>query len=470
MRMKSRFSTLVAVLACVLLFGTCLPLWACGEEPPVDAETIAPTLSTVVVTTAASPEPAPAAYVSVLHPYHNTFLDAPTYLIPENITLAHPLPEFPESVPAQRITSEPLPDTDLPLVSKPVATGHYLWFGLGGDLSPSDAPLSSQDVAAQVARAFLEEHGLWNDSYAAPQVRVGSSETGPGGTSVTSWAVRFDREPVAAGLERYVSARVGGRDEVIQLTLAIPQLEPVEGKLVRLRPLGEVIADTEAWQAGDSGALQNEIQGEVAVEVQSVFLAYADPGSGDEPLAVPVYRFEVEVCGPEGEATKVGFWSVVAAADVVEDPKELGTVTAPRTTVAGAETTTPRASYTTSSIVSRSDGSFLSLSPEDLDSAVVEIPAYPDQGETRRVSVDLGDGDRRQELSRLLNSLKVSPEPAVEPMVRISLHVTLESGREFYVIWFDGYPLLFKDFVDGEMVTYEAVESAEMSAFLAQYH
>jgi hypothetical protein len=28
---------------------------------------------------------------------------------------------------------------------------------------------------------------------------------------------------------------------------------------------------------------------------------------------------------------------------------------------------------------------------------------------------------------------------------------------------------VFKDFIDGEIVTYEAVEAAEMSAFLAQY-
>lgn len=54
-------------------------------------------------------------------------------------------------------------------------------------------------------------------------------------------------------------------------------------------------------------------------------------------------------------------------------------------------------------------------------------------------------------------------------MARVSLHVVLQDGREFYVIWFEGYPLLFKDFIDGKMVTYEAVESAEMSVFLAQY-
>jgi hypothetical protein len=64
---------------------------------------------------------------------------------------------------------------------------------------------------------------------------------------------------------------------------------------------------------------------------------------------------------------------------------------------------------------------------------------------------------------------KASAEPAVEPMARVSLHVTLRSGREFYLIWFEGCPLLFKDFTDGEIVTYEAVESAEMSAFLSRY-
>ncbi len=466
--MKCRFPTLATVLACVLLFGTCLTLWACGEQPAADAETGVSTSTSAVEMTTAPPEQAAGDYVSVLHPYHNAFLDAPTYLIPESVTLAHPLPEFPESVPAQKITSETLPGTDLSLVPKPVATGHYLWFGPGGDLSPSNVPLSSQDVAAEVARAFLDEHGLWDEGYSAPQVSVGSSESGPEGTSITSWAVRFDREPVAAGLERYVGVRVAGNDEVIQLSLAIPQLEPLEGKLVRLRPIAEVVADLEAWQTGGSGALQNEIQGEVAVEIRSVFLAYADPGSGDEPIAVPVYRFEVEVRGSEGDAPRTGFWTVVAAADVVRDSRELGTVTAPEATVAVPETTTHKA-YTTSSVVSRADGSFMSLTPEELASAVVEIPPYPERGEARRILVDLDDGPSREKLVRLVNSLKISPEPAVESMARISLHVTLQSGREFYVIWFEGYPLLFKDFIDGETVTHEAVDSAEMSAFLAQY-
>ena len=73
--------------------------------------------------------------MSVLHPYHNEFLDAPTYLIPESITLAHPLPEFPESVPAQRITSETLPDTDLTLEPHPSAAGHYSWLSSVDDIS-----------------------------------------------------------------------------------------------------------------------------------------------------------------------------------------------------------------------------------------------------------------------------------------------------------------------------------------------
>jgi hypothetical protein len=111
----------------------------------------------------------------------------------------------------------------------------------------------------------------------------------------------------------------------------------------------------------------------------------------------------------------------------------------------------------------------MSLAPEDLVSAVVEIPAYPDKGDTRRIALDLERAEGRTKVIGLVNSLRVSSAPAVEPLARISLHVTLVGGREFYVIWFDGYPLLFKDFKDGEIVTYEAVESAEMSAFLAGY-
>jgi hypothetical protein len=126
-------------------------------------------------------------------------------------------------------------------------------------------------------------------------------------------------------------------------------------------------------------------------------------------------------------------------------------------------------SYTTSSIVPSADGSFMSLAPEDLVSAVVEIPAYPDKGDTRRIALDLEKAEGRTKVVGLVNSLRLSSEPAVEPLARISLHVTLVGGREFYVIRFDGCPLLFKDFKDGEIVTYEAVESAEMSAFLAGY-
>ena len=239
------------------------------------------------------------------------------------------LPEFPESIPAQRIVSEILPNTDLRLLPKSMATGYYLWFGPGGDLSPGNGPLSSQEVAIEVARTFLSEHGLWDEDYSDPRVSVGSSESGPAGTSVTSWLVRFEREAAAVGLGRYVSVRVAGNDEVIGLSLAIPRLERIEGARVRLRPIAEVIADTEAWQLGDSSALQNRVEGQVPVGIRSVCLAYQDPGSGGEPIAVPVYRFEVEVPSPEGGTPMTGFWSVVAAADVVKDPRHLGAITAP---------------------------------------------------------------------------------------------------------------------------------------------
>jgi hypothetical protein len=126
-------------------------------------------------------------------------------------------------------------------------------------------------------------------------------------------------------------------------------------------------------------------------------------------------------------------------------------------------------SYTTSSIVPSADGSFMALAPEDLVSAVVDIPAYPEKGDGRHIALDLETAEGRAELVGLVNSLRLSSDPAVEPLVRISLHVTLVGGREFYVIRFGGYPLLFKDFKDGEIVTYEAVESDEMSAFLAGY-
>ena len=321
--------TPAAVLCCVLSIGTSIGLGACGGQPAADTETSMSASTTAVHSTAAASDEATGDDVGVLHPYHNEFLDAPTYLLPESITLAHSLPDFPESVPAQRISSEMLPDTDLTLEPNSSVAGRYSWLSSVDDISQTDVTLGSQDVAAEVAHAFLDAHGLWDEGYSAPQVSVGSSEGGAD-VKITSWVVRFDREPVAAGLERYVRVRVGDNDEVIQVSLAIPQLEPLEDKLVRLRPVAEVVADLKAWQMGDSGALQNEIQGEVAVEIRSVLLAYEDPGSGDEPIAVPVYRFEVEVRGLEGAAPMAGFWTVVAAADVVRDPQESGRVVGQR--------------------------------------------------------------------------------------------------------------------------------------------
>ena len=268
-----------------------------------------------------------AEYVSVLHPYHNEFLDAPLYLIPETITVAQELslPDFPQSIPAQRITSETLPDTGLDLMPKPSGTGHYLWFGPGDDLTPDSAILGSQDTAAEAARDFLEAHALWNKDYSEPKVGVGSSETGPDGTTITSWAVMFERDEAAPGLPRYVSVRVGNKDEVTQVSLAIPRVEPLEDKLVKLRPVSEVVADRKAWGQGEFNAarngtqdgVQSDIQGVVDVEIKGVSLAYRDPGSGAEPIAVPVYCFEVEVQSADGGGSMTGIWTVVAAADVV---------------------------------------------------------------------------------------------------------------------------------------------------------
>lgn len=326
--MRRRFPFKAMIKIGVFLLGTGLALSGCGGQPAADTETSTSALAAAIDMTTAPPDEAPSDYVRVLNPYHNEFLDAPTYLIPKTITLAHPLPEFPESVPAQKITSETLPETDLSLEPHPSVAGRYSWLSSVGDMAQTDVTLGSQDVAAGVARAFLEAHGLWNADYSAPQVSVGSSESGAK-VKITSWVVRFDREPAAAGLERFARVRVGDRNEVIQVSLAIPQVDPLGDRLVRLRPIAEVVADLKAWQMGDSGALQNEIQGEVAVEIRSVFLAYEDPGSGHEPIAVPVYRFEVEVRGPEGAAPTTGFWTVVAAADVVGSPQESGTIMSP---------------------------------------------------------------------------------------------------------------------------------------------
>jgi hypothetical protein len=316
---------MLAVLVLLALFVA-----SCGPSPATDAGAD-PTASTSSTDTTVAPQAEVVGeYVNVLDPYHHEFVDAPNYLTPEAVTLAEgfSLPDFPESIPAQRITSETLPETDLAFVPKPVATGHCIWMRAAADFSPEDVTLGSQDVATAAARDFLAAHGLWDGTYSEPTVSEGSSSSGPQGTAITSWLVRFSREAAAPGLDRYVTVRIGDGDEAVQVSLAIPRLETVEGKLVRLRPVKEVLVDFQAWTDGGSGALQNDLEGVADVEVKGVSLAYVDPHTGDSPLAVPVYRFEVEVRSDGNGTEATGVWDVVAAVDVVRDPEELGTVAA----------------------------------------------------------------------------------------------------------------------------------------------
>lgn|GEM_PF-4140188 len=322
---RKRFPRPAARIACAFLVGAGLTMLVLGcaatssvtEDHSVGLSSAAPSAPSATAISAADP----TQNVSVVHPYHSGYIDAPNYLLPRKITLApgSSLPEFPSSVPAQKIASEHLPDTDLSLLPSPVRAGEYSWrLDAAEDPTGEDVTLGAQDVAVERAKAFLNEHGLWDTSYGEPEVRIGSRDSGPDGEFVTSWLVRFPGEALAGGMETYANLRVGHEDRVVGLTLFIPRLEVLPDRFVRLRPVDEVAQDLRAWQDDGlpSNDLQNGTQGEVIVEIINVTLAYEDPGSGGEPLAVPVYLFEVAVSSGDGATHDTGTWSVVAAADV----------------------------------------------------------------------------------------------------------------------------------------------------------
>ena len=74
-------------------------------------------------------------------------------------------------------------------------------------------------------------------------------------------------------------------------------------------------------------------------------------------------------------------------------------------------------SYTTSSIVPSADGSFMSLAPEDLVSAVVEIPAYPDKGESRHIALDLEKAEKARRLYCAIVLTAASPARSTLPVL-----------------------------------------------------
>jgi hypothetical protein len=158
------------------------------------------------------------------------------------------------------------------------------------------------------------------------------------------------------------------------------------------------------------------------------------------------------------------------------------TTTLPTGEVSNAVTTPPSASSTaassstssqprtTSSIVPRADGTFMSLSPEEIASAVVEVKPAPDL-QVVFSPLDLS-GEGRNRLASLVNGLRLSSALNIEVVYFVGLHVKLVDGHEFYVLWFKEYPMIFKDFPQGpqgRMLVHETVESSEMASFLAEY-
>jgi len=80
---RHRFPVTTAIVVGMLMVGAAISAWGCGGQPARNAETSMSTSTSVPV---ANPVPADGdatGYVNVLHPYHNEFLDAPSYLTPE---------------------------------------------------------------------------------------------------------------------------------------------------------------------------------------------------------------------------------------------------------------------------------------------------------------------------------------------------------------------------------------------------
>lgn len=147
-----------------------------------------------------------------------------------------------------------------------------------------------------------------------------------------------------------------------------------------------------------------------------------------------------------------------------------GLTTAPSASAPSVSSTEPSGPGNTSSIVPRADGTFMSVTPEEIVSAVVEVKPAPHL-QPIDFPLDLS-GDGRDRIASLVNGLRLSSEMSIEVLDRVDLCVELADGHFFYVIWFKAYPMMFKDFPPGsggQMLACETVESAEMAAFLAEY-
>lgn len=264
-----------------------------------------------------------AEEVVVGHPYHSEIADAPNYLEPKTVSLAPSirLAAPPPFVPAQRLVLGAQPAADLALRPSPADPTELMWWS--SEEEPLETRLGNQEVAVESATSFLKTHGFWLAEWTEAEVTVGSrvvassvgKNVGESPERITSWIVRFAGHTVVRGISRSVSVRIGHENGVVDLSLRLPELQPLAGKIVRLRSLEDILQDRQAWKTGKPDQeLQEKASGPVDVVVHGYELIYEKPLSAEgDFLAVPVYEFQVELRSGDFGVLK-GTWRVVAAA------------------------------------------------------------------------------------------------------------------------------------------------------------
>lgn len=122
------------------------------------------------------------------------------------------------------------------------------------------------------------------------------------GILAIDWIAEW-RDPELADLGSNVLVRIGASGDVYQLHWDARDANVQEGRVVRLRPVSEFLADPEVWREGDITGDLSRLAGNLGgppldLRIPDVSLEQVPPfGSTDQAtrFAVPVYAFRVEV-------------------------------------------------------------------------------------------------------------------------------------------------------------------------------
>ncbi len=324
-----------------LVYRTGYAGWVSEASGMPSTASTAPVPAETSTTTAISVDP--VSFRTVLHPYHNSYLD---YLgayangLPTDVDPAVSTAAFPSLLPAYRAEVRPLPETDLEF--GPVTRGdsdlvsYYSWMdpeaesyvtNVVGPTTTAYAPrepLVDAASARATAEAFLREHGLWQRDLVAREVNwVPYEATGPYEIRegwFDYWVVLVDQSPpsglsaVQGEFPGAIEMLVASSGQVLRVRWSLLDLTR-DGNL-RLRPVQEVLSDLDAWTGGAISDEVNEWEGSsMTVTGVDIGLVRNDYAHADDVVArylVPVYEFSVE---PLEGAGLPGIWYVVAAQD-----------------------------------------------------------------------------------------------------------------------------------------------------------